>query len=123
MNGDLLREKREDRRLTQKGLAELVGLKPWSIAAYEAGRVQPSVVTAYKLSKVLDCPELLGDITTGNKITIFRNEKGLSQVELAEAVGVSRVAVSSWENDRAKPTAKMERLLAEVLGCRLSDLA
>lgn len=40
-----------------------------------------------------------------NKILNLRKEKGLSQEELAEKIGVSRQAVSRWEGGAAQPDA------------------
>ena len=42
-------------------------------------------------------------MTTGQKITRCRKEKGITQAELAETLGVSRQAVSRWESDLAFP--------------------
>lgn len=33
----------------------------------------------------------------------IRKGKGLSQGQFAEAIGISRVELSNWENDKAKP--------------------
>lgn len=42
-------------------------------------------------------------MTTGEKITKCRKEKSLTQTKLAEALGVTRQAVSRWESDLAFP--------------------
>lgn len=53
-------------------------------------------------------------MTTGEKITKCRKEKGLTQGQLAETLGVTRQAVSRWEGDLAFPETdtlmKMSRL-------------
>lgn len=53
-------------------------------------------------------------MTTGEKITKCRKEKGLTQEQLAQALGVTRQAVSRWEGDIAFPETdnltKMSRL-------------
>ena len=53
-------------------------------------------------------------MTTGEKIAKCRKEKGMTQVELAEALNVTRQAVSRWEGDLAFPETdtlmKMSRL-------------
>ena len=47
----------------------------------------------------------------GREIKRYREEKGISQEALAELVGVSRQAVSKWEQGQALPTAdNLERL-------------
>ena len=42
-------------------------------------------------------------INIGNKIKDLRTQKGLTQEELAEALYVSRTAISKWESGRGYP--------------------
>ena len=44
-----------------------------------------------------------------------RKAKGMTQEQLASAMGVSRQLVSHWENGRAEPTAQQREQLNEVL--------
>lgn len=54
----------------------------------------------------------MGASFTGARIKGLRRELGLSQVELAAALGISNVTVNRWENDRARPQpGTIERLL------------
>lgn len=48
-------------------------------------------------------------MTLGQRIQKGRKEAGLSQEELAEQLGVSRQAVSRWENDNGYP--EMEKII------------
>ncbi len=41
------------------------------------------------------------------RIKQLRTERGLSQVELAEKLGVSKQSVSNWENDNILPSIEM----------------
>jgi transcriptional regulator with XRE-family HTH domain len=41
------------------------------------------------------------DISVGERIAVWRRERGMSQSALAAATGVSRSAVAQWETDRA----------------------
>lgn len=43
----------------------------------------------------------------GSKITIQRKEKGLTQLELAEALYVTHQAVSKWENGKSIPSIEV----------------
>ena len=62
-------------------------------------------------------------MTFGQRIKQGRERAGLTQEALAEAVGVSRQAVSKWEAGRARPMAdKLARLSAE-LGIPPEELA
>lgn len=52
-----------------------------------------------------------------------REERHLSQEELAEAVGVSRQAVSKWESGAAQPTGANRRALLQALDLREEEEA
>lgn len=58
----------------------------------------------------------------GQQIQKLRKEKGFSQEEVAEALGVSRQAVSKWENGISKPDTENLIVLAGLLGCDVSAL-
>ena len=51
-----------------------------------------------------------------------RDARGLTQKELAEKIGRGQITVSSWERDETSPTIKDLKLIAELLGVRLSWL-
>lgn len=52
----------------------------------------------------------------------LRREAGYTQESLAEAMGVSRQAVSKWESGQAMPEAATLVDLADLLGCSLDRL-
>ena len=61
-------------------------------------------------------------MSIGERITRLRTERNISQKQLADAMEVSRQAVSKWENDLSTPDpAKMIRL-ADVLNSDLEYL-
>lgn len=43
----------------------------------------------------------------------LREEKGLSQKQLAEELNISQSAIAKWELDKTEPTAGTLRLLSE----------
>jgi len=49
-------------------------------------------------------------MTLGNRLNALRTKRGLSQLELAEALDVSRQSVSKWETDAAVP--EIDKLVA-----------
>lgn len=57
-----------------------------------------------------------------DKLTHLRKEKGLSQLELAEALRVSRQAVSRWENGLSAPSMAKLKGLSELYGVSLDAL-
>jgi putative transcriptional regulator len=57
-----------------------------------------------------------------NKLKEIRAEKGLSQSELAEMVGVSRNTISSIETGQFCPTAKLALILCIALDRKFEDV-
>ena len=57
-----------------------------------------------------------------NKLKEIRAEKGLSQSELAEMVGVSRNTISSIETVQFCPTAKLALILCIALDKKFEDV-
>ena len=57
-----------------------------------------------------------------NRLKVARAEKGLSQTQLAELVGVSRNTISSVETGQFNPTAKLALILCIALDKKFEDL-
>ena len=51
--GELLREQRKKKNLTQEGLAEACELSTYYISLLEAGKRQPTITTLFKLASAL----------------------------------------------------------------------
>lgn len=62
-------------------------------------------------------------MSIGVRITELRNEKKLSQGQLADILGVSRQAVSKWENDKTSPDTLNLIKIADVLDTEIEYLA
>ena len=57
-----------------------------------------------------------------NRLKDARIEMGMSQSQLAEAVGVSRNTISSIETGQFNPTAKLALILCIALDKKFEDL-
>lgn len=57
-----------------------------------------------------------------NRLRAARAEKGLSQTQLAELVGVSRQTISSIETGQFNPTAKLALILCVALDRKFEEL-
>lgn len=62
------------------------------------------------------------ETTLGNRISRLRRDKGLTQEELAEMLGVSPQAVSKWENDQTCPDILLLPELARILEISVDEL-
>ena len=62
-------------------------------------------------------------MSIGERITDLRKAHNLSQGQLATLMGVSRQAISKWENDQASPDTLNLIKLAETLGSDVAYLA
>ncbi len=62
-------------------------------------------------------------MSIGTNIKRLREERGLTQEQLAEKLGVTYQAVSSWEREEYRPDTEKLVKLAEVLDVSLSALA
>ena len=60
--------------------------------------------------------------TLGKRIAYYRKEKGMTQEELSEALGISAQAVSKWENDQTCPDVTTLPILAGLLGVTVDYL-
>ena len=61
-------------------------------------------------------------MTVGQKIKKLRNEKGLTQKDLADQVHVTFQTVSKWENDENEPDIGTLRELIKLFGCSMDYL-
>ena len=60
--------------------------------------------------------------TLGVMIASIRKERGMTQLELAEKMGVTDKAVSMWERDLSCPDVSSIPQLAEILGVSVDEL-
>lgn len=58
----------------------------------------------------------------GRFISECRKQKGLTQAQLAEALGVSDKSVSRWENGKTMPDLSFYEPLCEILDIQISEL-
>lgn len=60
--------------------------------------------------------------TLGARIRGLREARSLTQVEVADHLGVSQTAVSYWEKGRRVPSVAMLARLAGLLGVTIDEL-
>ena len=57
-----------------------------------------------------------------NRLRDLREERGMTQGELAEAVGVSRQSINSIERDRYVPSLQLALTFAKVFGLKVEEI-
>ena len=60
--------------------------------------------------------------TFGKRLRAFRKKSGLTQEQLADAIGVHLNSISWWENDKYSPNTQSIKALAKALGVSETDL-
>lgn len=58
---------------------------------------------------------------TMNKVKQIREAKGITQDELASALGLTRQAISAYEVGSCKPSIEIAKRMAQVLECEWPD--
>ena len=64
----------------------------------------------------------MNDYQFGNFICMLRENKGLTQHDVANMLGLTPAAVSKWENGSSKPRVKVLFQLADILGVSAKEL-
>lgn len=56
------------------------------------------------------------------RLKYYREQKGFSQTDIAERIGISQQAVAKWESGEAMPRADKLPILAKLLNCTTDEL-
>ena len=119
MTGDSLKRLRTEAGLTQKGLAELVGVSQAHIAKIERGKVDPRLSTVNKVLRVLSewKKQKCGDIMTRGVIFVKAKDKILDVSEKMVRYAISQVPVMDGGKVVGTVTEEsiMRRLGADVV--------
>ena len=62
------------------------------------------------------------DLDMKNRIRVLRAEKGWSQAELAEKVGVSRNSINAVENGKFDPSLPLAFRIADTFGLKIEEV-
>ena len=65
---------------------------------------------------------MLDNYIVGSQIANLRRQKGLSQEELAEKLGISAQAISKWENGHTLPETALLPQMAGLLSCSIDTI-
>lgn len=102
------------------------------LSAHEISDLYPRVISElhdYAVAQALEDHDLDAELdeaiaTTfpGGRIRSARLSAGLTQQQVADAVGVTVAQVSKWETGKRNPKTDALKKLASATGCNISDL-
>ncbi len=126
--GDKIRALREEKGLTLEEMGSSLGLSFTYLSEIERGQRIPSVQALQKISSFFNLPITLFIntdsklISTGKKIKLNRQNKGLTQKQLAVAANVSPGLIAQLEAGKVQPSLKTVERLADALGVSVCHL-
>lgn len=61
-------------------------------------------------------------VKIGEFLTLLRKEKGLTQSQLGEKIGVTNKTISRWENGNYLPSVDMLKVLSDEFGVTINEI-
>ena len=120
-----IKELRHRRGITQTDLATMIGKTSSSIKKYEMGMTNIPLDVLEQIADALNTTVyslLGGGESVGGRIRQFRLNKGLSQQQLGDAIGMSQQQIGQYEKGLRSPKLVTLSKFAFGLGCAVSDL-
>lgn len=114
--GEKIRNRRLELNILQKDVAQIIGVSEDSITFWENERATPQIHHYPKVTEFLGYfPYKIDNSTLGGKIKKYRYLNGVSQRELAKALGVNESTVFNYENGKHKPLPFIVKKLMRML--------
>ena len=121
---------RKNKKMTQKQLADQLGVQQGQISLYETDPDEPPVVVKERIAELLDVsldflngrtPDESGhlsdldtSLTMAHRIKVIRTYYQKSQMDFAHDLGISQSALSSLENGSTSPSAEVLQKLGRM---------
>ena len=115
--GKKIREALRQRGMTQKSLAQELGVTPTAVSHWIQGITQPNQSNIEKIEEILDVP-----LRIGNWVKRKRTERQMSVAELSEKSGVSMPTIYNIESGKIQiPQDKTVAKLATAFGDQVPE--
>ncbi len=121
--GEHLRRCRLKRGLSQNDAARLLGVTSWTVSNWEKGRATPLIESLPRLSGFLGYDPFPELTSLPERLLAKRRAMGWSIAKAADWLGVDRSAWSDWEHGGVILLRTHRRLVAQLLGESVEDLA
>ena len=120
--GDHVRRKRLEMGLTQKEVANQLGVVPWTILNWEKGHTNPPIASIPAIKQFLGYDPFPQPKTLPQLLFAKRREMGWSIKEAAEAVGVDPCTWGNWEHGQVMLYRQHRVLVARLLSLSADEL-
>ena len=118
-----IKELRQKNSLTLEKLGEKVDIAKNTLSRYESGKREPKIESWQQLADYfgVSVPYLQGfDEHKPNRLKELRDKKKVSQGDLAKVTGLTRQAISNYENNERNPNDKVWQQLADYFEVSVS---
>lgn len=116
--GDHLLKRRLDLGLRQIDVARELGTNEMTVVNWEKNYSKPRLSFIPSIIKFLGYSPLSGGTTLGERLGVYRLERGLTLRELARRLGVDPASIRRWESGRKigsrEKEQRVENYLAKV---------
>ena len=112
--GDHIRKRRLDLALHQKQVAEQIGGDEDTICRWESNESRPQVQRIPAIIKFLNHNPFPLPASPGQRLAVYRQIHGLSQVKLAKKIGVDPKTVGLSERGERRLSKKLLKLLQSL---------
>ena len=126
MLGEKIKKYREEKKMTQMEVAEVLGVKPATISKYEAGALEPNIESLKKLAElfVISVDELLKedkfDVSKINVLEVLREQKSMKlkgnlyhNTQIVFAYNTNHIEGSKLTEDQTRYIYETNTLLTE----------
>lgn len=109
--GQHVRKRRLKLRLTQKQLAERIGVNPWTILNWEKGHTEPPIQSMPAIVRFLGYDPFPEPHSLPESLLAKRRAMGWSIKEAARQLGVDEGTWETWESGITAPKGRHRLLL------------
>lgn len=126
MLGEKIKKYREEKKMTQMEVAEVLGMKPATISKYEAGALEPNIESLKKLAELfgISVDELLKedkfDVSKINVLEVLREQKSMKlkgnlyhNTQIIFAYNTNQIEGSKLTEDQTRYIYETNTLLTE----------